>query len=107
MGRKNTSRFSLRSKRKAVFLSWRLLEEQKRLILDGIFLSFVAGQKDKNENKKFNRKISAYLKANDDIDFAHSIFTSFLIQSELPVEHVAHDETNEDEDVLEQHHFEV
>ena len=27
----------------------------KPLILDGIFRSFVAGQKDKKENKKFNR----------------------------------------------------
>lgn len=47
------------------------------------------------------------LETNDHIYFADPVFTGFFVQSKLSVEHIAEDEANADQEVLEYHHFYV
>lgn len=55
---------------------------------------------------KFKIRLT-YLKTNDHIYFADPVVASFFVQSKLLVEHIAEDEANTDQEVLEHHHFHV
>lgn len=54
----------------------------------------------------FDEQLNEF-KTNDHINFTHSVFAAFFVHSKLSVEDVANDETDEDHDVLQQHHFEM